>query len=127
MPDIPDGHGATVVFDGVSLGELLDVTPAFAAGNIHETTSMGATIVGAGQNARVIRQYNVTSIEPGTIVIKCLGYSPLTRDDIGRPGALSFVFGNGSLSGQAVPIAVDATIATGELVQWSATFQFTGY
>lgn len=128
MPYIPDSQGATLYFNGQILGVLQGVSPSFAAGNVHEVTSMRSPVVGSGQNARVIKQYNVTSIEPGTITARFLGSPDLARNDVGRPGSLVFSWpAGGSLSGQAYLQTLDAEFQKGELIQWAATFQFSGF
>lgn len=128
MPDIPDSQGATLVFRGVTLGVLQTATPSFSAGNVSEVTSMRSPVVGSGQNARVLRQYNVTSIEPGTITARFLGSPGLARNDLGGPGILAFSWpSGGTLSGQAFLQQLDAEFAKGELIQWAAVFQFSGF
>lgn len=128
MPDIPDSQGATLYFNGQVLGVLQGVSPSFAAGNVHEVTNMRSPVVGTGQNARVIKQYNVTSIEPGTITARFLGSPDLARNDIGRPGFLVFSWpAGGSLSGPAFLQTLDAEFQKGELIQWAAVFQFSGF
>lgn len=128
MPDVPNSQGAVLRFRGQVLGVLQGVSPSFAVGNKHEVTSMRSPVTGIGQNARVIKQYNVTSIEPGTITARFLGSPDLARNDIGGPGLLSFTWGSGAtLSGQAFLEALDAEFAKGELIQWAAVFQFSGF
>lgn len=128
MPDIPSSQGAVLYFNGQMLGVLQNANPTFNVGNKHEVTSMRSPVVGAGQNARVLKQYNVTSIEPGTITARFLGSPDLARNDIGGPGILSFSWGSGAtLSGQAFLETLDAEFAKGELIVWAAVFQFSGF
>ena len=128
MPNIPSSQGAALFFNGQQLGVLQGVSPSFAVGNKHEVTSMRSPVTGMGQNARVLKQYNVTSIEPGTITARFLGSPGLARNDIGGPGLLSFTWGSGAtLSGQAFLESLDAEFAKGELIQWAAVFQFSGF
>lgn len=128
MPYFADGHGATLTFDGRVLGDLLGIQPAFQAANVHEVTGVASPIVGSGQNARILRQYNVTSIDSGVITARFLGSPSLSRNDMGYPATLTVAAGTAiSLSGQAVCIQLDADIQVGELVRWNAVFQFTGF
>ena len=128
MPNVPNSQGAVLSFRGQALGVLQNANPTFAVGNKHEVTSIRSPVVGTGQNARVLKQYNVTSIEPGTITARFLGSPDLARNDIGGPGILSFTWGSGaSLSGQAFLETLDAEFAKGELIQWAAVFQFSGF
>lgn len=128
MPDnIPDSQGAILYFRGQPLGVLQGVSPSFAVGNKHEVTSLRSPVVGQGQNARVLKQYNVTSIEPGMITARFLGSPDLARNDLGGPGFLAFSWPSGTLSGQAFLETLDAEFAKGELIQWAAVFQFSGF
>jgi hypothetical protein len=128
VSNIPSSQGAVLSFNGQVLGVLQNANPSFSVGNKHEVTSMRSPVVGAGQNARVLRQYNVTSIEPGTITARFLGSPDLARNDIGGPGVLSFTWGSGqTLSGQAFLETLDAEFAKGELIVWAAVFQFSGF
>lgn len=128
MPDVPDSQGATLSFNGTTLGIVQGITPSFAAGNVHDVTGYRSSLVGVGQNARVIKQYNVTSIEPGTITARFIGLPGFSRNDVGFPGTLTLTWPEGgTLSAQAFLVSVDAELAKGELVQWAATFQFNGF
>lgn len=128
MPDVPDSQGATLSFNGTTLGILQGVAPSFSAGNVHEVTSMRSTVVGAGQNARVVKQYNVTSIEPGDVTARFIGLPGFSRNDIGGPGTLTLTWpGGGTLSAAAALVQLDAELTKGELIQWAATFRFTGF
>ena len=127
MPDIPDSQGGAVFFNGVELGVLIGASPDFATGSSSEVTSMMSPILGQGQNARVLKQYNCTSVEPGTITCRFLGSPDLARNDLGGPGQLVFSWATGQLSGQAFCSQLQAEFARGELIQWSAQFQFTGF
>ena len=127
MPYIPDSHGATLFFNGVQLGVLQGVVPAFAAGGVQEVTSTRSPVVGSGQNARVLKQYNCTSIEPGTMQCSFLGAADLARNDVGGPGMLVFSWPGGQISGQAFCSELQADWTVGQIRQWTATFRFTGF
>lgn len=127
MP-ILSSHGATVSFNGQPLGALIGATPSFSAGNVHDVTGMRAEVIGDGSSARVIRQYSVSSIEPGTITCRFLGNPSLGRNDVGRIGKVTFSWQSGnSISAQATLIRVDAEFNRGELIQWSAEFMANGF
>lgn len=128
MPDVPDSQGAVLSFNGTMLGILVGVAPSFSAGNVHDVTSMRSPVVGAGQNARVIKQLNVTSIDPGSITARFIGLPGFSRNDIGFPGTLTLTWPSGSqLQAVGALTQLDAELSRGELVQWAATFQFTGF
>ena len=128
MPDIPSSQGAVLSFRGQVLGVLQNVNLSLAVGNKHEVTSMRSQVAGSGQNARVLKQYNVTSIEPGSFTARFLGFPDLTVQDIGAPGVLVFSYGAArTVVGQAFLESLDSEFAKGELVQWAAVFQLSGF
>ena len=127
MPNIPSSQGAALYFNGQQLGVLQNVSLSLAVGNKHEVTSMRSPVTGSASSARVIKQYNVTSIEPGTITARFLGLPDLTVLDIGKYGVLLFSYGNGrSVRAQAFLESCDSEFTKGELAQWAAVFQLSG-
>jgi len=124
---VPDAQGATITFDGVTLGVCQGVTPSFRAGTVHEVTGTRSPVIGTGQNARVIKQYTCTSVEPGTFTARFLGAPDLGRSDVGRPGVLRFTSPAGSYSFQAFLIDLQPDWQRGEFVQWAAVFQISGF
>ena len=125
---IPDSQSAQILFDGKALGVVVDVLPSFNVGNVHEVTDLESTVIGDGAASRVIRQYNVTSIEPGELQARFLGSPDLARADIGNPGTLAFRWSGGrQISGKAFATSLDSEFRVGELIQWSATFKFSGF
>lgn len=128
MPDdVADSQGATITFRGTELGILTGFSPSFAVANVHEFTSVRSQVVGSGPNARVIKQYSATSIEPGTVTMRFLGAASLARNDCGLAGPLVIAWPGGSLTGDAFLEQLDADWTRGELRQWSGTFRFTGF
>lgn len=127
MPNIPTSQGSSLYFNGQQLGVLQNVSLSLAVGNKHEVTSMRSPITGSASSARVIKQYNVTSIEPGTITARFLGLPDLTVLDMGKYGVLVFSYGNGrTVRAQAFLETLDSEFTKGELVQWAAVFQLSG-
>ena len=127
MPNIPTSQGAALFFNGQQLGVLQNVSLSLAVGNKHEVTSMRSPVTGSASSARVMRQYNVTSIEPGTITARFLGLPDLGVLDMGKYGILLFAYGNGrTVRAQAFLESLDSEFAKGELIQWAAVFQLSG-
>jgi len=124
---IPSSQGAALFFNGQQLGVLQNVSLSLSVGNKHEVTSMRSPVTGSASSARVMRQFNVTSIEPGTITARFLGLPDLGVLDMGKYGLLLFSYGNGrSVAAQAFLETLDSEFAKGELVQWAAVFQLSG-
>ena len=127
MPDIPDSHGATLSFNGVTLGYVQNVTPSFSAGTVHDMTSKRSPVLGTGSSARIQKQVSCTSVEPGTFNCKFWGAPTLTIGQVGQIGTLSFVGGGSSMSMQAFLSELQSEHVVGQPAQWSATFSFTGF
>jgi hypothetical protein len=128
MPgSIPDSQGATLSFNGVFLGYVQNVTPSFSAGTVHDMTGKRSPVLGTGSNARIRKQVSCTSVEPGALSCKFWGSPPLTIDQVGQTGTLSFVGGGSSMSMQAFLAELQSEHAVGQPAQWSATFSFTGF
>ena len=126
MPDIPSAQGATVSFNGVALGGLIGFDEGYAAASPTDTTGASATIVGSGGNTRVIRQVEITIIEPGSISFRCWGNPPFGRADIGLAATLAFTIGGVATSWPAQLASVQRVGSAGELIQGSYQFQFMG-
>lgn len=126
MPDIPSAQGATVSFGGTSLGGFAGFNEGYSAASPTDTTGSAATIVGTGANTRVIRQIEITTIEPGVISFRCWGNPPFGRASIGLSGTLAFSAAGVSVSLAAQLAEVDRVGSAGELIQGSYKFLFTG-
>jgi hypothetical protein len=127
MPDIEDCQGATLLFDGVELGTYISMSSSWSASGVHETTSKDSSVLGTGTNARVIRQYNCSSIEPGQVTVKFLGNASFKFLDTGIEGMLSISWPGGDYSGYGFVTQIDVDIVRGELVQLAMQFQFSGF
>jgi hypothetical protein len=127
MPDIGDSQGATLLFNGSELGTYLGMSPRWSVGSVHETTSKDSPILGSGTGARVLKQYNVSTMEPGTVEVRFLGNPTLNLNQIGNTGTLSIVWPGGQYAGKGFATELSGEIAVGELIRWSMTFTFSGY
>jgi hypothetical protein len=103
------------------------MSPSWQTGNVHETTSVNSPVLGRGTDSRVLRQYNVSAMEPGQVQVRFLGNPTLDLDKIGISGDLSIEWPGGSYSGAGFAIDLAGDIKAGELIQWTMTFQFSGY
>jgi hypothetical protein len=126
MADVPSATNVSVSFGVVALGGLIGFDEGHSAASPTDTTGASATIVGTGGNTRVIRQVEITMIEPGSISFRCWGNPPFTRADIGLAGTLAFTIGGISTSWPAQLANFQRVGAAGELIQGSYQFQFTG-
>jgi hypothetical protein len=126
MPDIPSCQNVSVSFGGVALGNLIGFDEGYSAASPTDTTGATATIVGTGGNTRVIRQVEITMIEPGSISFRCWGNPPFGRADIGLAATLAFTVGGVVTSWTAQLASVQRVGSAGELIQGSYQFQFMG-
>ena len=126
MPDIPSAQNVSVSFGGTALGGLIGFDEGYSAASPTDTTGSTATIVGSGGNTRVIRQVEITMIEPGSIAFRCWGNPPFSRSDIGLSATLAFTIGGVSQSLTAQLANFQRVGSAGELIQGSYQFQFMG-
>lgn len=119
-------QGSTVSFNGIPIGSLLswEVTPAQATTT--DATSQDSTILGAGPQARVVKQVDCTAIDPGTASITFLGGSDFVQNDTGMTGVLAITSDAGTISIEAILVSFTITASVGELIKGTAGFQFTG-
>jgi hypothetical protein len=126
MPDIPSAQNVSVSFGGTALGSLIGFDESHSGASPTDTTGSTATIVGSGGNTRVIRQVEITMIEPGSISFRCWGNPPFSRSDIGLSATLAFTIGGVSQSLTAQLANFQRVGSAGELIQGSYQFQFMG-
>lgn len=119
-------QGSTVSFNGIPIGSLLswEVTPAQATTT--DATSQDSTILGAGPQARVVKQVDCTAIDPGTASITFLGGGDFVQNDTGMTGVLAITSDAGTISIEAILVSFTITASVGELIKGTAGFQFTG-
>lgn len=128
MPDyVLDSQGSTLLWNGSVLGVVRNVQMSFSAGNVHDVTSHASPIMGVGSSAVVMKQRVPTSVDPGSITASFIGSPGLSNQDVAGVGVVSFSYLGTTLSGYAICHKLDVQFAVGELIQWSAEFQFTGY
>jgi hypothetical protein len=126
MPGLYSSHGASVSFDGTPIGYLTGFDAESRAGQLYETTNVTSPVVGTGANARVVKQYDATSIEPPTISITFWGPPSFAATDAGFKATLVFDAPGDTISGEAILMSFSHS---GRPNQWStgaATFQLTG-
>lgn len=119
-------QGTTVSFDGTPIGYLTGFDSQGAAGQLFDATGVDAPVVGSGSDARVVRQYDCTSIEPMVCSFNFFGPPSFTMEDSGRRGALAFDSPGSSISGEAILISFNHAGNVGRWTTGSASFQLTG-
>jgi len=128
MPGLISSHGTSVSFNGTPIGYLRDFEWEGKAGELYDATNINSVVVGVGPNARVVKRYDVTAVEPLTLTIAFWGPPSYSQNDAGLKSTLVF-----NTVGTAQDFTAEAILMTfshkGQGGQWStgaATFQLTG-
>jgi len=125
-PPPPYAQGSTVSFDGAEIGSLLSWTAKPASAVTTDATHVGCTIWGAGQDARLVKTLECTSVDPGTLSVRLLGCPPYGVSDIGSRATLTVSFDGGAISWDAILTSFEIEGSVGDLLRGSAEFAFTG-
>lgn len=126
MPGLYSSHGTSVTFGDVPIGYLTGFDTESRAGDLHETTNVESEVVGEGALARVIREYDCTSIEPPTITITFWGPPSFSATDAGLKAEIVFDSPGNTIFGEAILTAFSHAGRSGQWATGSATFQLTG-
>jgi hypothetical protein len=126
MPGFYSSHGTTVSFDGVPIGYLTGFDTECKAGETHEVTHVESPVFGTGANARVVKEYDVTSIEPPTLTFTFWGPPSFLSTDAGLKAEIVFDSPGNLISGEAILMAFNHSGRAGQWSTGTATFQLTG-
>lgn len=122
----PSSQGSSVAFNGVMLGRVTNWKASSSTAQFEEYTNVASPVRGTGANARVVKQYLCTSIEPGSVDVQLYGCPPYTDAMIGESGTVSVTFSGGGLSFNAYLEMFDVTGSVGEFLVGTARFRFSG-
>ena len=126
MPGIYSSHDTFVSFNGVDIGYLTGYDFDVKAGQLVDRTSAASRVVGTGANARVVKEYDCTSVEPGTLSFAFWGPPSFSMDDAGMKATIEFETPGASLSGPAILMSFSHAGRSGQWSTGVATFQLTG-
>ena len=131
MPGFYSSHGAAesptaVSFDGVDIGYLTGFDTESKAGEVQEVTGVNSPVYGEGANARVLRQYDATSIEPPTLSFTFWGPPSFQSTDAGLKAEIVFDSPGSTISGEAILVSFSHAGRAGQWSTGTATFQLTG-
>lgn len=124
MPE--SSQGSTVTFDGNPIGMLRSWRVGSHTAVFEEVTNLSCPVLGEGLNTRVVKLYDCTSIEPGTLELSILGVPPYISDDIGVRATLEVTFENGYVTGEAMLENFEISANLGEWLNGTARFRWTG-
>lgn len=115
-------QGSTVSFSGGSLGSLVGFDVQSSSASVTDITGISNAIIGAGANSRVIRSWDCTAVDSGTVSVRLIGMPGYSRDSIGTVGVLSFSTPAGGDSFDAILLSYEVEASVGELLRGRATF-----
>ena len=125
---IPDAQGSTLVFGGVKFPKLTGWKVQAGGVTLFDRTHMGSSTYGSGENVRVVKQFDVSAVEPDSIEATALGPSSFGPSDKGRAATLTLTFPDGSsLFGTAALVNYTVEGQVGDLVKTSMSFKYLGY
>ncbi len=116
----------SVTFAGVALGDIIGFDEAGGTAQVSDRTTSTATLVGTGDNTRIVMRRDITGIDPGNLSFRCNGAPPFARTDIGLRGSLVFSVGGASYTLTAQLASIQRFGAAGGIVQGAYEFIFTG-
>jgi|LauGreDrversion4_2_1035121.scaffolds.fasta_scaffold30738_4 hypothetical protein len=120
-------QGFAVSFGGVNLGKIQRFRCALPGGQVVDVTAAGATILGSGANSRIVRQVDITAVDPITLEVEFLGNpSSLGPSDRGRRATLAASCHAFSVSGSALMTNLEFTGQIRDKVRGVAQFTFDG-
>lgn len=123
----PSSQGSFVSFNGVVLGRVTNWRLQPGSASFEEVTNVTSTVLGSGDNARVVKQFDCTSVDPGGVDVSLFGVPPFAAGVIGKKGILSVTYGIGStFAMEAFLETIDGTANVGEFLTGTARFRFTG-
>jgi hypothetical protein len=122
----PSSQGSIVTFDGAQLGRLTDFQAIAGTARFEEVTNVLSRVVGTGDAARVVSQYECLGIDPGGANITMRDVPPYILDDIGARGTLTVSMSGGTLVADAFLETFDVAGSVGEFLRGTARFRFSG-
>lgn len=126
LPYTHSPQGSSVTFGGVPIGYLTGFDWESKAGELHEVTNVQSSVVGTGANARVVREYDCTAVEPPTISFSFWGPPSFAATDAGLKAQIVFDSPGSTLVGDAILVSFSHQGRVGEWTTGTATFQLTG-
>jgi hypothetical protein len=126
MPGQYSSHDTSVSFDGVPIGWLTGFDWEAKAGQLFKKTNVTSRVVGSGSNARVVEEYDCTSVEPPTLSFTFWGPPSFAADDAGLRAEIVFDAPGATISGEAILVSFTHNGRAGQWATGAATFQLTG-
>lgn len=126
MPSPPSSQGVTVSWGGFFIGNLTSFKATAGTAVFEEVTNVTSAVIGSGGDARVVKQYDCTAIDPGGVDIGLFGTPSAVLTQVGEQKTVSVTWADGSLSCDAFLETFDVTGNVGEFLAGTARFRFSG-
>jgi hypothetical protein len=123
---IAHSQGTTLVFDGVTVTKITNVSTGGGSVAMVDATAMNAIVVGSGLSKRVILQDHPGNVSLGTVEVNVLGPQGLGMDDEGRIGRLILSWAGGGVNTFATLTSCKMTGGVNDVIRGSLTFKLTG-
>lgn len=123
--EIPSAQGTTVTFGGVSIGLLTGFDSSHKIGQLLDVTNVDSQLIGTGNQARLVRQYDCTSVEPASLSCAFYGAAAFTDEDLGISALLEFDSPEESYSAYAIMTEYTHSGSVGQFATGTASFQLT--
>ena len=122
----PSSQGSAVSFGGTPMGRLTGWRIVGGNARFQEVTSLVSPVIGSGGQARVVAQWDCTSVDPGGVDIQVRDCPPFITSQIGSRGTVVVTFATGSVSLDAFLETFDVSGNVGEFLRGTARFRFSG-
>jgi len=123
---IAHSQGTTLVFDGVTVTKITNVSSGGGSVAMVDTTPINAAMVGTGLSKRAILHEHPGNVSLGTVEVTVLGPQGLGMDDEGRIGRLILSWAGGNVNTFATLTSCKMTGGVNDVVRGSLTFKLTG-
>ena len=123
---IATSQGATLVFDGVTVTRITNISTGGGSVAMVDTTPVNANTWGNGLSKRVILHEHPGNVSLGNVEVTFLGPQALTQDDEGRIGRLILAWAGGGVNIFATLTSCKMTGQVNDVVRGSLTFKLTG-
>ena len=125
--DAASAQGTTVSWGGDNLGMLTSVQVRAGRSQLVDVTSVNATVLGTGENSRVLREVQVASVEPASVSLTAYSTGiSVSQNDRGDTRMLDIQGDGWFYNGNAILMDYNLVANVGGFVTISMEFQFTG-
>ena len=123
---VPNSQGTTLVFDGVTVSRITNVSTGGGGVALVDSTSVNCRVFGTGASARAVLQEQTGNLSPASVEITFLGNVAFDMSDEGREGQLVMNWAGENVNTSAILVSVKKTGAVNDVIRGSLTFKLAG-